>query len=82
MTIIFLVVLQMKKDGLEMLKGSTLGMANLYKKIVRSDIEGIFIFYFFLHTKSTIIIGAHRALPDIMAMEWVLTHPSMVSCLF
>ena len=27
------------------------------------------------------IIGAHRALPDILAMEKVFTHPSLVSCL-
>ena len=44
MTIVFLLILQMKKDGLEMLKGSSLGMANLHKKIVGSDIEGTFIF--------------------------------------
>ena len=40
----FLVILQMKKDGLEILKGSSLGLANLHKKIVGSDIEGTFIF--------------------------------------
>ena len=28
----FLVILQMKKDGLEILKGSSLGLANLHKK--------------------------------------------------
>ena len=38
-------------------------------------------FKFCLHTKNTIIIGAHRALPDVLAMERVLTNPSMVSCL-
>ena len=51
--------MQMKKGGLEMLKGSSLGMANLHKKIVGSDIEGIIIFIFCQHTKSTIIIDAH-----------------------
>ena len=40
----FLVILQVKKDGLEILKGSSLGLANLHKKIVGSDIEGTFIF--------------------------------------
>ena len=39
----FLVILQMKKDGLEILKGSSLGLANVHKKIVGSDIEGTFI---------------------------------------
>ena len=38
-------------------------------------------FKFCLHTKNTIILGAHRALPDVMAMERILTNPSMVSCL-
>ena len=28
-----------------------------------------------------IIIGAHRALPDVLAMERVLLHPSLVRCL-
>ena len=28
-----------------------------------------------------IIIGAHRALPDIEAMERVFTHPTLASCL-
>ena len=41
---VFLVILQMKEDGLEILKGSSLGLANLHKKIVGSDIEGTFIF--------------------------------------
>ena len=40
----FLVILQMKKDGLEILKGSSRGLANLHKKIVGSDVEGTFIF--------------------------------------
>ena len=40
----FLVILQMKKDGLEILKGSSLGLANLHNKIVGSDNEGTFIF--------------------------------------
>ena len=40
----FLVILQMKKDGLEILKRSSLGLANLHNKIVGSDIEGTFIF--------------------------------------
>ena len=44
MTIVFLVILRMKKDGLEILKGSSLGMANLHKNIVGSDIVGTFIF--------------------------------------
>ena len=26
-------------------------------------------------------VGAHRALPDVLAMEQVLTHPSLVRCL-
>ena len=35
--------MQMKKDGLQILKGSSLGLANLHKIIVGSDIEGTFI---------------------------------------
>ncbi len=27
------------------------------------------------------MLGAHRALPDVLAMEAVLTHPSLVKCL-
>lgn len=27
------------------------------------------------------IVGAHRALPDVLALERVLTHPSLVTCL-
>ena len=26
-------------------------------------------------------LGAHRAFPDVQAMEAVMTHPSLVSCL-
>lgn len=29
----------------------------------------------------TIVLGAHRALPDVIAMERVFTHQSLVSCL-
>ena len=29
----------------------------------------------------TLIVGAHRALPDVLAMEEILTHPSLVRCL-
>lgn len=28
-----------------------------------------------------ICVGAHRALPDVLALEAILTHPSLVSCL-
>ncbi len=27
------------------------------------------------------MLGAHRALPDVLAMEAVLTHPSLIRCL-
>ena len=30
---------------------------------------------------SVLSIGAHRALPDVMAMERILTHASLASCL-
>ena len=52
----------------------------LHKKIVRSGIEGILIFFICLHTKITVFIGAHRALPVVITMKQVLTHPFMVSC--
>ena len=29
---------------------------------------------------SVLSIGAHRALPDVMAMERILTHASLASC--
>ena len=37
------------------------------------------ILYVIYH--ATLSLGAHRALPDILAMEKVFTHPSLVSCL-
>lgn len=73
----------MKKDGCETLAGAKLGMESLYKHILGCEIEGI------IYTNSKLLacliqcyyIGAHRALPDILAMERVLTHPSLASCL-
>lgn len=72
----------MKKAGDKTLKGAKLGMGNLHKHILGSDIEGIvYIRQVELQSPYICHTEAHRALPDIMAMENVFTHPSLVACL-
>ncbi|XP_064397556.1 uncharacterized protein LOC135344319 [Halichondria panicea] len=34
----------------------------------------------YLHTLGTCLEGAHRAFPDVLAMEAVMTHQSLISC--
>ena len=59
----------MKKDGDGCLQGVSLGMEKLHKHIVGSEEFDSSIIYLV----TIYIIGAHRALPDILAMEKVFT---------
>ncbi len=73
----------MKKDGHACLKGTSVAVGKLHNKIVGKNFEGkipIMIFECIFLIK-IYLIGAHRALPDVQALEDILTHPSLVSCL-
>lgn len=75
----------MKKNGHELLKGNSLAMGTCIRKLLEKTLKASSILRFccvctqkFIYT----YIGAHRALPDVPAMEAVLTNPLMVNCLF
>ncbi len=68
----------MKKDGCSELNGTRLGMEALHLHILGTAVEG--------NVANKMItlnsyLGAHRAFPDVQAMEAVMTHPLLVSCL-
>ena len=71
----------MKKDGDKILRGKSLGLEKLHRSIVGTDVEGRLNKLYIIIEIYISIAGAHRALPDVLAMERVLTHPSLVRCL-
>ncbi len=74
----------MKKDGDRNLSGRTLGVGALHKHFLGTDLEGkITIYYTSSGSKLSFIYfaGVHRALPDVQALESVVTHPLLVHCL-
>ncbi len=74
----------MKKDGVQILQKASLGMEKLHQKIVGVNIESIEYYlassvYSIKCIKFT--LEAHRALPDVLALERILLHPSLTGCL-
>ncbi len=70
----------MKKNGDSHLAGKKLGMGDLYLHTLGTRLEGWqnCVILFILCITLT---GAHRAFPDVVAMEAVMTHQSLISCL-
>ncbi len=75
----------MKKDGEEVLQGASLSMEKLHIKIVGSPIEGMQlateIQSILLNNNNNYLVGAHRALPDVLALERVFTHSALAGSL-
>ncbi len=75
----------MKKDGEEVLQGASLAMEKLHIKIVGSPIEGM---QFVTETQSILVynnnnylVEAHKALPDVLALERVFIHTALAGSL-
>ncbi len=71
----------MKKDGHETLRGKSFAIGKLHKSVMGTEIEGNAKKNYYRNINYKQLIGAHRALPDVLAMECILTHPSVVQCL-
>ncbi len=74
----------MKKDGEEVLKGASLAMEKLHIKIVGSSIEGMQLVtetQSILFFNNNYLVEAHKALPDILALERVFTHTALAGSL-
>ena len=74
----------MKKEGDKNLKGIKLGIESLHKHFLETDVQGMVLKYTHLNltmNSLTYALGAHRAMPDVLAMERVFTHPTLASCL-
>ncbi len=74
----------MKKDGEEVLQGASLSMEKLHIKIVGSPIEGMQLateIQSILLNNNNYLVGAHRALPDVLALERVFTHSALAGSL-
>ncbi len=69
------------KDGNIELKGLKLGIESLHKHFIETDVEGMVYNFSTANNIFSMPAGAHRALPDVMAMERVFTHLSLVACL-
>ena len=70
----------MKKEGDATIRGRSLGLGNLHRSIMGTGRLKIIKNFFNVHIL-LMYVGAHRALPNVFAMERVLTHPSLVRCL-
>ena len=75
----------MKKDGEEVLQGASLAIEKLHIKIVGSPIEGMQLAtekqLIIVNNNKNYLVGAHRALPDVLALERVFTHSSLAGSL-
>ena len=75
----------MKKYGSDVLHGKSLSLGSLHHEHhgdgCRRHATTIITFFKSLVYVCINFVGAHRALPDVIAMEQVLTHPSLVRCL-
>ena len=71
----------MKKNGDSHLAGKKLRMVDLYLHTLGTPLEGWQLVFYYLFYLCITLTGAHRAFPDVLAMEAVMTHHSLISCL-